>query len=74
MMFSILVTALCVSITTARDLPPRLRRDFKPGGKVSPDTTNQCTYYYDAKTKDDTCAFIEGYAGVSHENFVAWVS
>ncbi|EGX88794.1 hypothetical protein CCM_08840 [Cordyceps militaris CM01] len=39
--------------------PPSQRLDSQPSGTVLPDTTKQCTYWYDDVSKADTCASIE---------------
>ncbi len=62
-----------VSAAAAYDHPNKVRRGEKPDGKVAPGTTDQCTYYFTTSSQDDTCSFIEGYWGISHANFVAWV-
>ncbi|ATY61439.1 hypothetical protein A9K55_009069 [Cordyceps militaris] len=55
MKFSIGAALACVAALAAA----RQRLDSQPSGTVPPDTTKQCTYWYDDVSKADTCASIE---------------
>src|SRR5690348_7211487 len=43
-------------------------------GPVAPDTDAECSYYDTAYSASDDCTHFEDYWGISHANFVAWVS
>ena len=43
-------------------------------GPVDPSTTKYCTFYADATDASQTCAKIEDDWGISHAQFVRWVS
>ncbi|KAF2711237.1 carbohydrate-binding module family 50 protein [Pleomassaria siparia CBS 279.74] len=41
-------------------------------GRVEPDTDPDCSYYDTVFSASDNCAYLEGFWGVSHADFVAW--
>jgi len=46
----------------------------RQSGPVDPSTDPDCSFFDTAFTAADTCAFFESNWGISHADFVAWVS
>jgi hypothetical protein len=52
---------------------PRTSLNKRQDGPVAPDTASDCTYFDTALDSSMTCAYIEDYWGISHEQFLDYV-
>lgn len=43
-------------------------------GPIDPGTNPDCTFYDTAYSEADDCAYFEEFWGITHEEFVSWVS
>lgn len=65
------VSLLAVSVTA---VPNAGRSTKRQSGPVDPGTASDCTYFETALDSTYTCAYYEDSWGLSHADFVDWVS
>ena len=46
----------------------------RQSGPVDPGISPNCDYFDTAYSTSDNCEYFESYWGISHENFIKWVS
>lgn len=55
-------------------VPSAARGTKRQSGPVEPDTNPDCTFFDTSYSEFDDCAYFEDFWGVSHSDFVAWVT